>query len=132
MRTHVLCVRRASSACGEPALHAEAVCWRAETHLRIRRYFLGVWRAWEAPHTLWRHSPCPQVDQCQRKQHPGLRRRTSSSSSSYLNSSGVSGEGVLEPRTMPLSLVLELRLEHQAQTRRHSTSSANMPTLKFI
>ena len=51
MRTYVLRVRRASSACGQtfsacedPAPHAGVSSPRAETLLRMRRYLLGVRR----------------------------------------------------------------------------------------
>ena len=44
MRTYGLRVRRASSACGDPAPHAGVSSRRAETLLRMRRYLLGVRR----------------------------------------------------------------------------------------
>ena len=44
MRTYFLRVRRASSACGDPAPHAGVSSPRAETLLRMRRYLLGVRR----------------------------------------------------------------------------------------
>ena len=71
-RRHLVHVWRVSVACGcmfftcgESALHAEAVCWHAETHLCMRRYILDVWRDWAAPHTLQRHSSCLQAGQKQ-------------------------------------------------------------------
>ena len=44
MRTYVLRMWRASSACGDPAPHAGVSSPRAETLLRMRRYLLSVRR----------------------------------------------------------------------------------------